>query len=327
MRAGAALPLALVLAGCVGRGASETPQGPALPALRAQPLALSAADLARLGPLEFRGGLQLSGEGVFGGCSGAVVSADGATLLTVNDEGAWLEARLGYDGAGRLVGATLARVGNLRGLEGQPLAGKDDGDAEALAPLPGGGLLVGFERNHRLWRYVDAARGLDQAAQLVATPAELRSAPANGGLEALAAFADGRVLALTEDLADGAARVGWLGQGGSWERLLYEPAPDFSPSDAAALANGDALVLERAYSPEQGARARVVRVPAAALRGGARLRGELLGEVRPPLADNFEGVAVRQDASGRTLVYLLSDDNFDRRGQRTLLLLLAWRAP
>jgi hypothetical protein len=45
--------------------------------------------------------------------------------------------------------------------------------------------------------------------------------------------------------------------------------------------------------------------------------------------DNFEGVEVRQDAGGRTLVYVLSDDNncakrpgAPRRGlQRTLLLL------
>jgi len=35
--------------------------------------------------------------------------------------------------------------------------------------------------------------------------------------------------------------------------------------------------------------------------------------------DNFEGIAVRQDSNGDTLVYIVSDDNYSPL-QRTLLL-------
>jgi hypothetical protein len=59
-----------------------------------------------------------------------------------------------------------------------------------------------------------------------------------------------------------------------------------------------------------------------------------VARLEPPLSvDNFEGIDARRDASGRTLVYLLSDDNncaktdAGRGGpglQRTLLLLFAF---
>jgi len=92
------------------------------------------------------------------------------------------------------------------------------------------------------------------------------------------------------------------------------------------LPSGDVPVLERACSPELGTRARPVRVPVAALVPGAYLRGELLGELERPLqVDNFEGVAARRGRHGETLVYLLSDDNFDHQTQRTLLPLFARR--
>lgn len=38
------------------------------------------------------------------------------------------------------------------------------------------------------------------------------------------------------------------------------------------------------------------------------------------LVDNFEGVDVRRDAKGRTMIYLVSDDNFMIL-QRTLLVM------
>ena len=47
--------------------------------------------------------------------------------------------------------------------------------------------------------------------------------------------------------------------------------------------------------------------------------------LRPPLIfDNFEGIAARSGAGGETLIYLLSDDNFNPL-QRTLLLMFALR--
>jgi len=77
---------------------------------------------------------------------------------------------------------------------------------------------------------------------------------------------------------------------------------------------------------------RLVRLPRAGLDGQRRLEPVEVARLEAPLTlDNFEGVESRRDASGRTLVYLLSDDNgcsksgsAGRTGlQRTLLLLFA----
>jgi hypothetical protein len=51
------------------------------------------------------------------------------------------------------------------------------------------------------------------------------------------------------------------------------------------------------------------------------LEGRVIAEFLPPVTvDNFEGVAVRRGEDGETLVYVLSDDNFNP-DQRTLLLM------
>jgi len=321
------LVAASLLAGCASFGAGRALQPIAV---RSQALPLDPSQPARpsLGRLEYRGGLWLESEAPrFGGWSGLAISSDGKTLVAVSDEGGgWLSARLSYDRSGALAGLRDARLGLLCDTSGRPIVAKAESDAEALVQLPGDGWLVAFERRHRLWRYPNLRRGLGQAAREFEAPSELQQAPPNGGLEALAVLHDGRLLALSEELAEGSARVGWLGRPGGWQRLLYEPAPEFAAADAATLPSGDVLVLERAYSPALGTRARLVRVPVAALVPGAYLRGELLGELERPLqVDNFEGVAARRGRHGETLVYLLSDDNFDHQEQRTLLLLFTLR--
>ena len=49
--------------------------------------------------------------------------------------------------------------------------------------------------------------------------------------------------------------------------------------------------------------------------------GETIAELRPPLTmDNFEGIEARRGPRGETLVYLVSDDNFNAE-QRTLLMM------
>ena len=56
------------------------------------------------------------------------------------------------------------------------------------------------------------------------------------------------------------------------------------------------------------------------LRPGARLKGkEIIRIERPLVVDNFEGIAVREDARLGTLIYIISDDNYNPF-QRTLLL-------
>ena len=92
------------------------------------------------------------------------------------------------------------------------------------------------------------------------------------------------------------------------------------------LPNGDVLVLTRHYTVLGGARVRLERLSAGAIRrrnhpgGHARWRAS----EHPLTVDNFEGVATVQGDDGATLVYILSDDNFNFF-QRTLLLLFRLR--
>ena len=56
------------------------------------------------------------------------------------------------------------------------------------------------------------------------------------------------------------------------------------------------------------------------IKPGARMLGLELAQITPPLSvDNFEGLAVFPDERGGTIIYILSDDNFNPF-QRTLLL-------
>ena len=199
-------------------------------------------------------------------------------------------------------------------------------DAESLERLPGGDWLVSFEGEHRVWRYPAETGGLQGRPVPFRTPKAIARAPANGGLEALTPLPDGRILMLAQGLKrDDGARAGWLVGDGGIEALGYRTAPKFLPTDAATLPGGDVLVLSRHFSVIGGVRARLERIPASAIKAGITLQGALVARFERPLTvDNFEGVAVAQDDDGATLVYILSDDNFNFF-QRTLLLLFRLR--
>ncbi|MBC6936400.1 MAG: hypothetical protein DWB42_11235, partial [Chloroflexi bacterium] len=90
----------------------------------------------------------------FGGLSGLQISSDGQTMLAISDRGYWVGATLDYDGE-RLVGMRNVIVSPLLDRNGRPLNDKDkkEADAEAIAELPGSGIVVSFEGNNRLWHY------------------------------------------------------------------------------------------------------------------------------------------------------------------------------
>ena len=65
---------------------------------------------------------------------------------------------------------------------------------------------------------------------------------------------------------------------------------------------------------------RIRRIAGGTIRPGAKLDGEILIEADlGQEIDNMEGMAVHQE-SGRTIVTLISDDNFSTFLQRTVLL-------
>jgi hypothetical protein len=105
-----------------------------------------------------------------------------------------------------------------------------------------------------------------------------------------------------------------------FEELSYRPSEGFRVSDCAALKNGDVIFLERRYVPLGILFARLKLIKATNIRPGNKLAGEELLRLEYPLeVDNFEGVAVAEDPIKGTLIYLVSDDNYNVF-QRTLLL-------
>jgi hypothetical protein len=60
------------------------------------------------------------------------------------------------------------------------------------------------------------------------------------------------------------------------------------------------------------------------IKAGATLDGEVLLEADNLLEiDNMEGLTVHRDARGRSILTLISDNNFNRIFQRTLLMQFA----
>jgi hypothetical protein len=298
-------------------------------AVRATPVPLNASDPGQrvVGRLEYRGGLHLTSDHPrFGGISSIRVLPDGERLAAVTDEGSWLSARL-VQRAGPLEGIEDVEMGPLLGPDGPIPEGKDAQDAESLALCGDGSFVVGFEREHRLLRYPAGTGRPDGVPTPVPSPPGLEPAPFNGGIEALVVLRGGALFALTEYWIDRDRIVGWTDGPDHWKRLGLRFEGALRPADGATLPRGDLLILERAYNAERGiVRARVRQVDHRSIRPGQALGGRTVAEFVPPLLlDNYEGIAVARDRSGETLVYIASDDNFDRAGQRTLLLKFALR--
>jgi len=302
--------------------------------IEASPIPLDGDDPARdaLGPLHYLGGLRLNAsDRRFGGLS-ALRWRDGR-LYAVNDFGMFLALPIMEKGE-RLIGLPQALVVPLPDMDGRPFSAKADGDSESLdmvrdcsAQAPGCvlSITVGFERNHRIWRYV-LENGRPVRPVEIGSEAMrhwLKSQPFNSGVEAMV-MTGADQLWLSEGLrtADGRVRAWWHRRDAAGrtlqDREITMAFPQgFSPTDADRLDEGRFLILGRHFSVLDGVSAVLVMASLDPASGAIMTRR--LATFRPPVnVDNMEGLAVRHQG-GRTFVYLLSDDNFNP-AQRTLLL-------
>jgi hypothetical protein len=286
----------------------------------------------------FRGGLELrSRDPDFGGISSLLVSRDGSRFLAVTDEAHWILGRLDYRD-GQLVDATGETIAPMLDADGRPMEGKL-GDAEGLASASPDGrfddLFVSFEGTHRVWRYPFGAAGVKARPEPVPLPAAaLRTSP-NGGIEGLVLVRDSTLLAVTERdrNRDGNYRA-WLvpfangssdvSRAPAW--LSIKPVPPFSMTDVRMLETGELLTLERRFDRRRGVGMQMRRITWTPPEDGQRLNEPLDGEVVVNLdagyeIDNMEGIDLRRGDDGEQLVYVISDDNFNRPLQRTLLLM------
>ncbi len=274
-----------------------------------------------VGGLKYRGGLVLQSESRhFGGLSALLVGKDGKRLIALGDWGRRFEAGIAYDAKGDLSGLYDASLVRLTDTDGDFLSGKSSSDAESLAwedPARGDGVIAAFERQHRLLRY-ETGR---VKAEMLAPPPEILLAPRNGGIESLTRLADGRLVAISEDLATKGGVFGWVEAEKGWSKFIYETDGPYAPKGAATLPGGDVLVLERFYMSKDRQGVKIMRLGPSAFVPEARIKGALVADLRPPLnLDNFEGIAVAKGGRGETLIYLISDDNFSSN-QRTLLMM------
>ena len=279
---------------------------------------LVSAEALSLQPLQgenvrFAGGWSLrSANEDFGGFSGLVLDPNANTLIAINDKGDWWQA-----GFNPLAG-TAPTSGTLRGYVPGTVADKIDLDSESLARFRGG-FLVSFEQRHRI-EFV-ANPGSKPAPSGLA-PINFAGVSGNSGLEAIAMLPSGALLAFAERGLDLNGRLkAWLVTEGAATNISFKPPANFAPTDAAALPNGDVLLLLRKYSAVEGVAVKVLHIKAEDIQPGTVLGGvEILHLTPEGAVDNMEGLDVIAMDENTVRMVMISDDNFNPL-QRTLLMM------
>jgi hypothetical protein len=268
------------------------------------------------GTLRFVRGWRLSSRNsLFGGFSALAYRGDGRFLL-VGDNGEAVRLTLGADGS-------VSDV-TIRALPTPPRSPKRKAftDAEAVVRDPATGKLwIALEGINQIWR-IDAA--MTRVESRRRSPA-LYSWPANRGPEAMVRLTDGRTILFSE----GEDRNDYGTEG-----LVYtdDPAvPGKKPvifyyddqgkgavSDAAPLPDGRILLVHRKLGFDPLFTTELAIVDPVDIGKGRVVRSVSIGRVPERLHENYEGAAVTIE-DGRTILWLVSDDNFNS-WQRSLLL-------
>ena len=148
----------------------------------------------------------------------------------------------------------------------------------------------------------------------------------NQGIEALtvlkAGALRGSVVAFAERFTRGSGyHTGWIWVRGEPHRFQLKDIDGFDITGAAGLPDGGLLVLERYFRWTTGVKMRIRHLRVGEVVPGARLTGRTLMEADGQYEiDNMEGIAVHKGARNETVLTLISDDNFNRLVQRTILL-------
>lgn len=309
---------------------------------RAEPITIDASPIrafdaadperSKFGRLEFLGGLVLrSSASQFGGFSGLRIS-DTGRLRAITDRGYVLTGDMIDEGGGRPVRIEGADLSPIPATNGRTMPETRDFDTEALE-IAGSQAWIATERTHRLFRFDVDGDGALSDPRPVALPKATAQLRRNAGIEAIARIpelhADAGALLLVAEAGrtDTADHPAWVvGGKGKGYALSIANRDGFAVTDLVALPGDQHFaMLERRYRPPFSLAVRVRLIAAADLRAGAVVDGEVL--IEASLAqeiDNLEGIAAGRAADGRTVLTLISDDNFNTL-QRTILLRFALR--
>ncbi|MEP9354591.1 esterase-like activity of phytase family protein [Xanthobacter sp. KR7-65] len=277
----------------------------------------------RFGPLAFRGGLVLTSPFPgFGGISGFTLGPDGR-FLAVTDAGLFLSGQLDTDGD-RPTGLSDVTAAALLDAQGRVQAQRGREDVESLTLAPDAA-YVAMEGVNEIWRYPRDPLG--KPGKPVPAPA-VRELRGNSGLESLvfvpAGALAGALVAIGEEGAKAQDDLpGFILGGRTPGTFTIAKSGRFDATDLALGPDGNFYLLERHYAPLEGVSLQIRRFPAAEVRPGAHISGEVLGRFDMGYEiDNMEGLAVTRGAAGEILLTLISDDNFNPL-QRTILLRFA----
>jgi hypothetical protein len=210
--------------------------------------------------------------------------------------------------------------------KGRPPRNKPRGDAEAVADLGGGKVLVGFESRPRIGIYDIGKSGLDAPFQPVKSPKEIKTGPGNAELESVGRI-DGDFIAISEFNADPLGNIrAWLWNAKRTVAFSVKRHEDYKITDLAVLPDGGILILERSFGASLLPGMAIRRFEASAIKAGGTVEPELLFAGRAPFytIDNMEGIALCT-RDGETRLTIVSDNNFNTGLQRTLLLQFALR--
>lgn len=306
--------------------------------------------------IEYRGGLGFKFKNCqpCGGYSGLSLHEDDLTLIS--DKGHWLDMKLKFEG-NLPTGIEWAQQRLLPGYDtsrAPETLRKRHSDRR---------FLVSFEDNTKgdgahssnVLAWVDKQTGEVQQIPLLGIHEKLTR---DKGLEAVALWSDDSMLLLAEGDYNATSTFAWhLSKGNPSSRtdLAWPIADKYRPTDAVALKDGGALILERRFihrdkdHREHYASARLRWLTATemtcALRRGTAdqsnkqcpvkadkalpsLSSHMLLELRGINAangavspvDNMEGLDVRCDNKRRLWIYMISDDNLNPIEQKTVLL-------
>lgn len=269
----------------------------------------------RAGEMRFvRGWRLVSPHGRFGGFSSVARIGPGRFQL-VGDNGWW--TRLTLEPGGRLSGVRIRPLPTPDGLQDR----KKLSDVEAMQVDPATGRSwMALEELNEIRRFDAALSRIESRARMPAPPW-----PANSGPEAMVRLKDGRWLVFSENadkdprgrealMFDGDPSV----PGVRARRFFYDSRGAGLVSDAALLPDGRLLLVHRRLGIDPIFTTIVALADPADIVPGETLTARTIGRVPAALSDNFEGAAISSEG-GRTFLWLVSDDNFNR-WQRSLLL-------
>ncbi len=279
--------------------------------------------------LIFRGGMTLqSPDDTFGGLSSVTQTGDNQRIAFVTDRGHFVSGQLAYDEADRLFGFIGVTIEPIQNSSGQPLPRQYARDAEGMDTIWRDGVPVGvrvsFEHLTRVADFSVHEGRPGGAAREVPIPQWLTDLRTNESLESIciappASPVAGSTILITEEALDenGNHRGEMLGVNDRGP-FTYFNSPIVNPTDCAFLPNGDLLVLERGVSLFSFVM-NLRRVPAAEVRPGNLLHGELLVSAQGAEIDNMESLMVYRTPGGETRILMGSDNNFNG-WQRTMIL-------